>query len=96
MNIHRRHQLGPTRRRQTLGANERKLPEPKGVVAENGASELARHIFDLISTEGSLPLDVLAKRMGKSEDQIASAIILTPGWFTKMASGDIAIRKVSE
>lgn len=66
--------------------------DPPGSESRAQPSNVAEEVFDLISREGSLPLEVLSKKLGRSRQALGVAITRS-GWFQRTSDGDIAIKK---
>lgn len=64
-------------------ATSRQDADPQGV---------SSRIYDLIATEGPLPISVIAQRLRSTPAGIGISIARS-GWFLKTPEGDVAIKK---
>ena len=53
---------------------------------------MAAQVYDLIDEEGSLPVNIIAKRLGRTEQGV-KLTMTKAGWFAVGADGDVSIAR---
>ena len=68
---------------------------PKSTGPDRGSvdpSSVAEQVYELLDEEGSLPVNIIAKRLGRTEQGVKLAMTKS-GWFTVGADGDVSIAR---
>ena len=80
-------------RRKSTGRATKSEPSTIASASNHQMSPLAEQVFDLIEKEGPIPIDVIARKLGKDRPQGVAAMISKTDWFMQLPTGDIAIAR---
>lgn len=73
------------------GKAKRKAPTRRRTAAADPAHpKLSERIYDLLTENGSLPIEVIEIKLGERRQAIAAAVARS-SWFSRNADGDIEI-----